>query len=278
MFLFFKKMTIKYIAIFSDCLVFRAFIVWVLMTFGCVFCGHLYGQDSAAWAATLSEANGLFAQKRYVEALEKYRHLEGLGLESAALYGCMGNAYMATDSTTAAILYYERALLLSPANTDLRHNLAVANHNLPERLAVVPVFFWVRAWHQMASLFRANSWAVLSLLVVWAAAIATLFFMYRRGDRFRKWYFWAAATLLLLGLLMTLLGSSRLGIEKVGARGVLLPRHVSVKDDALSGAAELIQAPGGTVVQVIESNNGWVKIRLPDGNEGWIGALDMAII
>ncbi len=236
----------------------------------------LLGADE--WSATLSEANTQYVQKRYREALDGYKQLEGKGLESVAMYGCMGNAYLSIDSTAGAILYYERALLLAPQNADLRHNLAVANGRVTDPIEAVPVFFGTRLWRNTTSLLVADTWGIVSLGVMWLASVCTLFFMYRSKDRHRKWYFWAAAFLLTMDLLMTFLGGNRLAVERDHSRGVLMPRQVSVKGEAQATSSEIGQAPGGTVVRILENNNGWVKIQLPDGNEGWVAALSVAVI
>ena len=65
------------------------------------------------------EANELYRQEKYAEALKSYEEIENMELESWALYYNMGNIYYRMNQVAPAIYYYEKALVLSPENRDV---------------------------------------------------------------------------------------------------------------------------------------------------------------
>ena len=66
----------------------------------------------------------------YQEAIKDYEALLKEGV-SAEFYYNLGNAYYRSDNITRAMLNYERALLLSPGDKDIRYNLQIANRQKP---------------------------------------------------------------------------------------------------------------------------------------------------
>lgn len=75
-----------------------------------------------AGAVTKADADSAYVHERYQQAIADYEALLKQGV-SADLYYNLGNAYYRTDNMTKAILNYERALLLSPGDADIRFNL-----------------------------------------------------------------------------------------------------------------------------------------------------------
>ena len=67
-----------------------------------------------------------YRQGKYLEAADTYKKMLTEGQESAQLYYNLGNCYYKLGENTQAILNYERALLLNPADRDARYNLQMA--------------------------------------------------------------------------------------------------------------------------------------------------------
>ena len=60
------------------------------------------------------EANKLYSEKNYVEALDNYLQIMESGEVSANLYYNIGNCYYKLDSLNKAILFYEKSKKLNP--------------------------------------------------------------------------------------------------------------------------------------------------------------------
>ena len=73
--------------------------------------------------ANIDKANQAYKQELYNEALQLYlQEAKGTGV-SSALYCNIGDTYYRLKDNVHAVLYYERALVLDPSNSDARFNL-----------------------------------------------------------------------------------------------------------------------------------------------------------
>ena len=81
---------------------------------------------AAADAETLwTQANEAYLNSDYAGAVRLYESILDEGLFSMKLYYNLANAYFKTGEIGKSILFYKRALILSPSNDDIRHNLSL---------------------------------------------------------------------------------------------------------------------------------------------------------
>ena len=73
--------------------------------------------------ANIDRANQAYKQELYNEALKLYLKKEKKNGVSSALYCNIGDTYYRLKDNVHAVLFYERALLLDPSNSDARFNL-----------------------------------------------------------------------------------------------------------------------------------------------------------
>lgn len=69
------------------------------------------------------KANEAYKLGKYDTARTLYQEIENNEIHSAELFYNIANCYFKENENAAAILYYERALRLSPADEDVMHNL-----------------------------------------------------------------------------------------------------------------------------------------------------------
>jgi tetratricopeptide (TPR) repeat protein len=100
----------------------------------------------------------------YQEALNIWTEIYNAGYRSAVLNYNIGNAYFKLNNTPGAILFYERAHLLKPADEDIRYNLEIAGTLVVDKIDEIPQLFFVR-WYNFISLLNStNAWARFSLV------------------------------------------------------------------------------------------------------------------
>ena len=141
-----------------------------------------------------SDANEAYIAGEFARAEELYERIVADDKHSLKLYFNLANACFKQNELGKAILYYKRALRLSPGDEDVRHNLAIAEGMTKDRIEQVPEFFlktWLRSVRNTLS---CRSWTIASLAML--------------------------AITLILGLLFVL--SQRLVLRKVGFYGVLV--------------------------------------------------------
>ena len=99
-----------------------------------------------AVAVTKAQADSAYQQEHYQQAAQIYEQLLKRG-ESADLYYNLGNAYYRMDDITHAVLAYERALLLSPGDADVRFNLQMARSKTIDKIVPESEMFFV-TWYR----------------------------------------------------------------------------------------------------------------------------------
>lgn len=215
-------------------------------------------------------ANTAYVNANYPRAIELYHSIEDQGLASAKLYYNMGNAYFKTDDMGHAILYYNKALRLSPGDQDIRYNLDVANSYTKDRIQVVPELFltrWIRSVRQTIS---GNAWAVLSLVFFAVMLVAVMAYMLVNSLLFRKIGFFATIVSLLLFVITTSFAVTERRHATSPTEAIVMRASVSVKAAPEKNSTDMFVLHEGTKVRVGNSVEGWIEVTIADGNKGWL--------
>jgi hypothetical protein len=83
---------------------------------------NVFGDSNAL--DTFKNANKFYENSNYTQAIDEYKKLVSAGLVNTEVYYNLGNAYYRNRQPGLAILNYEKALRLSPADRDVAANLA----------------------------------------------------------------------------------------------------------------------------------------------------------
>ena len=230
--------------------------------------------DSLWNAGTAAYADG-----RWQDALDAWKQIDALGIESADLSFNMGNACFKLSDYAHAILNYERALKLDPSSADIRHNLQYANEFIQDNIEPVPDFFlkeWLRA---LARQLPADTWAVLFLLLLAAALGLLLLFLLGRSSSAKKAGFYGAIAAAVLCLLCITASRTQYN-QAVNSSDAIIVRAVTSVKSSPSGstAKDLFILHEGAKVHILDSVGEWLNIELPDGRQGWLLQSDLEII
>jgi tetratricopeptide (TPR) repeat protein len=219
----------------------------------------------------LQRGNALYEEERFEEAAEVYRTALAYGIESEVLHYNLGNALFRQGRLGPAVLEYERALLLSPGDEDIRANLAFVRAQTadatPEE-AEGPVAALHR-WLRRPGVNGASAVALATYLVGAAALGASLM---RRGARGARRLAALAATALLLSLPPALVVAVQGAEREWDARAVVLADRAESRSGPSDGNPLLFTVHEGTVVRILDAREGWTRIALPDGLNGWVPA------
>jgi tetratricopeptide (TPR) repeat protein len=114
-----------------------------------------------AGGGTFDDANRLYEQGRYRDAVEAYGRLASSGSNSVAVWFNLGNALFKAGQVGDAIAAYRRAERLAPRDPDVGANLEFAR-----RQVKAPTLRPDWLHRQMQSL-TTNEWTILAVLPVW---------------------------------------------------------------------------------------------------------------
>lgn len=232
----------------------------------------------AANAATKADADSAYVNGNYQEAIKVYESLLKQG-ESAELYYNLGNAYYRTENITRAVLNYERALLLSPGDGDIRFNLQIARSKTIDKIVPESEMFFVTWYRSLVNIMSVDGWGRMALVSL--ALVIVLFLVYLFSARVwvQKVGFFGGGILLVVFVFSNFFAwqQRKQLLNREGA--IVVAPSVTVKSTPAQNGTDLFILHEGTKVVIIDgSMKSWREIRLADGKKGWIESKKIELI
>ena len=230
------------------------------------------------FAVTKSEADSAYVHGEYQKAIDGYEALLKKGV-SADLYYNLGNAYYRTENITRAVLNYERALLLSPSNPDIRFNLQMARSKTIDKIVPEQEMFFITWYHSLINLASVDGWAMIALFCLGLAIILALVYLFSNQIWLRKVGFFGAFLMIIIFVCSNIFAYQQKSqlVNRTGA--IITESAVTVKSTPAKNGIELFILHEGTKVTIIDNSmKDWKEIRLADGKEGWIETRQMETI
>lgn len=224
----------------------------------------------SASAVTKERADSAYAQEHYQQAIADYEALLKSGV-SADLYYNLGNAYYRTDNITKAILNYERALLLSPGDDDIRFNLQMARSKTIDKITPQSEMFFVTWYHSLVNLMSVDAWARTALFTLAIAIVLVLLYLFSDRMWLRKLGFFGALALVIVFLLSNLFAFQQKHKLTHRTGAIVITSAAAVKSTPSKNGTDLFILHEGTCVTMTDqSMREWKEIRMADGRKGWI--------
>ena len=232
----------------------------------------------ASEETSFQQGNEYFRQKQYDKAIETYNLLVQSGFEGTSLFYNLGNAYYRTGKIGYAILYYEKALKLSPGDEDIIHNLNLANLKITDKVESLPEFFIFQWWEGLLAFFSTSGWTVTAYIFYLLLVFSTGFYFYTKNPFHQKTILIGGVVTLFLLLITAALLSIRLNRELSLKNGIIVENIVNVKLSPDSGSDDAFIVHEGLKVILEDKVENWIKVRLQDGKLGWIPREDVKVI
>lgn len=221
-----------------------------------------------------AEGNLLYQREQYDEAIRAYEQILSMPYEAWEVYFNLGNAYFKTGAYSRAILSFERAARLDPGNGEIEQNLALCRSKITNEREALPDFFLKKTWQKVVYFFSPDTWAV--CLIVLAAGLILCVSAYYLSSRYqiRRAAFYGILVLLVAAT-VTLLAciSARKARFKAEAVIMVPQSEVKTRPEAASETQYLLHE--GNKVEILNEIAPYGKIRMSDGNQGWIPLSDM---
>ena len=229
-------------------------------------------------AQTKAEADSSYVRGQYQQAITQYEALLKQGA-SADLYYNLGNAYYRTENIPEAVLNYERALLLSPGDRDIRFNLQIARSKTFDKIVPESEMFFVTWYRSLVSMMSVDGWARTALVALALTIILLLVYLFSERIWLRKAGFFGGVALLVLfvGANIFAWQQKKDLLNRKGA--IIFAPAVTVKSTPAANGTDLFILHEGTKVVITDgSMKEWKEIRLADGKEGWIESKHIRVI
>ena len=219
---------------------------------------------------SFKNGNQLYQQGDYNGAIRSYESILDAKQQSAAVYFNLGNCYYKLNKVATAIYNYEKALTLKPNDKDIINNLNFAKKLTIDEIKEVPKVGFEKLVRDFTAAYHYNTWAWISVVL---AVLFLLFFLgyYFSALTLYKRVFFVGMFIIVIAILISVLSAIFERNHYQNERpAIIFNEMVSVKSEPKSTSSEVLELHEGTKVFVLESFDGWHKVQLTDGTEGWL--------
>lgn len=218
----------------------------------------------------LVNAENAYTTQDYEKAITLYDSVIAQGYESADIFFNSGNAFFKNGDLQKAILYYEKAKLLDPNDSDIAHNLAFAYSRQPDNIEQIPDGFITRIAQWFYRLLPVDGWAATSIIFILIFCIATCIFLFTDRIVRKK----ISITVLTISFFFAIISfcSAKTRYSELTSQeyAIIMEPTTTIKTEPSVNASELATIHGGLKVRIVKEAFGWLKITLANGKEGWI--------
>ncbi len=241
----------------------KRFVILVLVLFSV----QLQAEDVNA---LFLKANKAYQAGNYTEAIGLYEQIATQNKHSAAFYFNLGNAYYKNNELGKSILNYERGLLLKPRFKDLRYNLDLANNQLKDNIVPVKPFVVATVWKGAYNLMQPIVWGILGVILLLLSVGGVGIWLLNKDRQQKKRGFYSAIAMAFLGFLFLILGYNRDIAIHQNQDAVIIEAVIDLKDGADEDSNTIQTLHSGTKIRLIEIIGDWQKVRLSNGEVGWV--------
>ncbi|GGG37994.1 BatE protein [Croceivirga lutea] len=232
--------------------------------------GLLCNLGLAQEKALFNRATDLYNDGKFEEALDYYQRILDNNKHSAELYFNMGNANYKLENIGPSIYYYEKALLLKPNDAEILNNLGYAQNMRLDAIEEMPKTALQNVYNKIVGFFNFEQWGYLAIGLM-TLFVLTYVLYYLLFTAFNKRLFFIFSILFLL-LSMASLSMAYFAYNdyKKNNPAIIFAREVVVAAEPNEQSERVFTLHEGTKINVVEALEDWSKIRIADGQIGWI--------
>lgn len=214
--------------------------------------------------ANFAKASAEYAAGHFPDAIAGYESLVKSRQWNPSLFYDLGNAYFRAGDSGRAILNYERALALDPAQPEARANLQLVRD---QARALELKQGWAE---QHLDFLTRDQYGWLAAAAFWSAALILcgLYFSKRRQV---VWIF----ALLLLGTISAGAAFAVYELEN-GSAGrdlaIVTGKNIQARLATAESAGTVLLLPPGSEIKILSTRGSWTYAALPNDLRGWIPA------
>lgn len=216
------------------------------------------------------QANDLYNQGDYEDAISKYEGILESGDHSASLYFNLANAHYKLNHIAPSIYYYEKALMLSPKDKEIHNNIAFARNMTIDAIDATPELGFAKFSKKVTNWLTFDNWAKLAVLLIVLFVVFYLIYYFNYSATKKRLAFIAAMTFLILAGASIALAYNNYHLVENDQPAIVFSKESPVKSEPNLRSPESFKLHEGTKVRILDTVNNWKKIKLADGKTGWI--------
>lgn len=216
------------------------------------------------------QGNQYYAAERYEEAIQQYESVSKSGQQSAELYFNLANCYYKLHKVGPAVYNYEKALLLSPNDTEIKTNLEFARKMAIDDIKVIPKVGFSKLISDFTSKYHYDTWAWIAVAFAFLFLLFFVGYYFSQQTVFKRIYFIGMFLGLVAIFLSAASGFYEKGRNENERPAIVFAEIAPLKSEPKAGGQETTVLHEGTKVYILESIANWKKVELTDETTGWI--------
>ncbi|MFK7780867.1 tetratricopeptide repeat protein, partial [Psychroserpens sp.] len=199
------------------------------------------------------EANAMYNDANYNEALEKYKTILESGEHSAELYFNMANAHYKLNHIAPSIYFYEKALLLKPNDKDIKNNIAFARNMTVDAIDSVPEVGISKLIKNVTNIMSFDSWAKVSvsLVILFVILFVSYYFTYSTAKK--RLTFVSGTLSLMLAVVALGFAFHKFNLVSDNQPAIVFAQETKIKSEPNLRSSEAFVLHEGTKVQVLDT-------------------------
>ncbi|MDC1265839.1 tetratricopeptide repeat protein [Flavobacteriaceae bacterium] len=225
---------------------------------------------------SFKQANDLYNSGYYKEAINQYTSILESNQHSAELYFNLANCHYKLNEIGPCIFYYEKALQLAPDDTDILNNLGYAQKMTIDAIQEVPESGVSKFLNKTLNSLSVDGWATRSIGLAFLFVILFLGYYLSHSEAKKRLFFISSSLVLIL--LFTSLGLlfKKDSLDNSTHPAIVFAKETEVRAEPNLRAETSFTLHEGTKVLVIEDyNSDWSKIKLLNGETGWMASSEL---
>ena len=237
-----------------------------------------FGSLTAQNETVFEQANALYNDAKFDEAIAKYESILETKQHSAEVYYNLANAHYKLNNIAPSIYYYEKALQLKPEDKDILNNRAYAKKMTVDAIQAVPELGLSRFFNKVIKILTFDNWAKLAIVLMVLFIALFLVYYFTHGTQSKRVSFILSFVFLFLSLCSVGLAFQKQALDNKDNPAIVFAQKSEVKTEPNLDGKDAFVLHEGAKVLVLDTINDWRKIKLLDGKIGWINAKDIKML
>ena len=225
---------------------------------------------------SFKQANDLYNSGYYKEAINQYDSILESNQHSAELYFNLANCYYKLNEIGPSIFYYEKALQLAPDDTEILNNLGYAQKMTIDAIQEVPEGGVSKLLNRTLNSLSVDGWATRSVGLVFLFVALFLGYYLSHSETKKRLFFISSSVVLILLFISLSLLFKKDNFDKSTHPAIVFAKETEVRAEPNLRSETSFTLHEGTKVLVIEDyNSDWSKIKLLNGETGWMASSEL---
>lgn len=216
------------------------------------------------------QATKAYNEGEFEKAIAFYQQILGNEKHSANLYFNLANAHYKLGEIGPSVYYYEKALLLNPGDSEIKNNLSYAQNMKLDAIEKIPESAFARFYNATVAQLSFDQWAYLAVGMMFLFVVSYLLYYMLFGATKKRIAFITSLASISLCMVSVVFAYWQYQENAANNPAIIFSREVTITSEPNERSERIFTLHEGTKVNVLEKLGDWQKIKIADGQTGWL--------